>query len=114
MSTTTLDVNIMGQMYTLACPADEQAALKVAVREVDTEMCAIRDMGKVRARERIAVLAALNLAHSLIEARQATSTPPAEPTGMQAALTLGAEDAQALNQLTRQLDEALGAEGKLL
>ncbi|MGA8008661.1 MAG: cell division protein ZapA [Thiomonas sp.] len=111
MSTTTLDVNIMGQIYTLACPADEQAALLAAVHEVDTEMCAIRDMGKVRARERIAVLAALNLAHSLIEARQTRNRAP-EP--QQAAGALDPNDAQALTQLTRQLDEALGAEGKLL
>ena len=110
MSTTTLDVNIMGQIYTLACPADEQAALLAAVREVDTEMCAIRDMGKVRARERIAVLAALNLAHSLIESRNA-----AKPAGNSTQTSLAfEEDAQAVAQLTRQLDEALGAEGKLL
>ena len=110
MSTTTLDVNIMGQIYTLACPADEQAALLAAVREVDTEMCAIRDMGKVRARERIAVLAALNLAHSLIETRNANKTADAST---QASLAFE-QDAQAVAQLTRQLDEALGAEGKLL
>ncbi|MDY0329893.1 MAG: cell division protein ZapA [Thiomonas sp.] len=110
MSMTTLDVNIMGQIYTLACPADEQAALLAAVREVDTEMCAIRDMGKVRARERIAVLAALNLAHSLIEARKASE---AAGEAIQAPLTSG-EDAKVIAQLTRQLDEALGAEGKLL
>ncbi len=110
MSTTTLDVNIMGQIYTLACPADEQAALLAAVREVDTEMCAIRDMGKVRARERIAVLAALNLAHSLIESRNANKAAGASA---QASLAFE-EDARAVAQLTRQLDEALGAEGKLL
>ncbi|WP_449370627.1 cell division protein ZapA [Thiomonas sp.] len=110
---TTLDVNIMGQIYTLACPADEQAALLAAVREVDTEMCAIRDMGKVRARERIAVLAALNLAHSLIEARKTNSTNPAAGASAQASLGFE-EDAQVVAQLTRQLDEVLGAEGKLL
>ena len=114
MSTTTLDVNIMGQIYTLACPAEEQAALRAAVREVDTEMCAIRDMGKVRARERIAVLAALNLAHSLIEARQTASATYPSAGGAQTTLALDQDDAQVLNQLTRQLDEALGAEGKLL
>ena len=110
MSTTTLDVNIMGQIYTLACPADEQTALLAAVREVDTEMCAIRDMGKVRARERIAVLAALNLAHSLIEARNASKAAGAST---QASLAFD-EDVQTVAEITRQLDEALGAEGKLL
>ena len=111
MSTTTLDVNIMGQIYTLACPADEQAALLAAVREVDNEMCAIRDMGKVRARERIAVLAALNLAHSLIEARNAGK---AEAASAQATFAFDPRDAQTVEQLTRQLDDVLGAEGKLL
>ena len=112
MSTTTLDVNIMGQIYTLACPAQEQAALMAAVREVDTEMCAIRDMGKVRARERIAVLAALNLAHSLLESRRAGSDAPA--AGGQTSPALGEADEQTLRQLTQRLDDALGAEGKLI
>jgi len=111
MTTTTLDVNIMGQIYTLACPADEQAALLAAVREVDNEMCAIRDMGKVRARERIAVLAALNLAHSLIEARQALGAPSPQAASDAAQ---DAADAQVLARLSQRLDEALGADGQLL
>ena len=109
MSTTTLDVTIMGQIYTLACPAEEQPSLLAAVREVDGEMCAIRDMGKVRARERIAVLAALNLAHSLLESRRAAGN-----AATAASAAVGAADEQALLQLSRRLDEALGAEGKLL
>lgn len=109
MTTTTLDVTIMGQIYTLACPAEEQPALLAAVREVDGEMCAIRDMGKVRARERIAVLAALNLAHSLIESRRAAGSAVAA-----ASAAAESADAQALQQLTRRLDDVLGAEGKLL
>jgi cell division protein ZapA len=112
MSTTTLDVTIMGQTYTLACPEEEQAALRAAVREVDNEMCAIRDMGKVRARERIAVLAALNLAHNLLESRRAASAASAAAAQPQAALP--AADAQVIDALIRRLDEALGAEGKLL
>lgn len=114
MSTTTLDVTIMGQIYTLACPAEEQTALRAAVREVDNEMCAIRDMGKVRARERIAVLAALNLAHSLIEARQAAQSAGASTAPDPGASSRHETDAQAIEALIRKLDEALGAEGKLL
>ncbi|MBP8271200.1 MAG: cell division protein ZapA [Sphaerotilus sp.] len=64
-----LDVSIMGQRYILACPDGGEAALTAAARQVDREMCAIRDAGRVKARERIAVLAALNLAYSLIEQR---------------------------------------------
>jgi cell division protein ZapA len=64
-----LEVSIMGQGYILACPDGGEAVLTAAVRQVDREMCAIRDAGRVKARERIAVLAALNLAYSLIEQR---------------------------------------------
>ena len=106
MTTTTLDVTIMGQSYTLACPADEQPALLAAVREVDQEMCAIRDMGKVRARERIAVLAALNLAHSLLECQRDGGHSKGSPQ-------LPAADAGAVEQMIQKLDDTLGAEGKL-
>lgn len=106
MTTTTLDVTIMGQSYTLACPAEEQPALLAAVREVDQEMCAIRDMGKVRARERIAVLAALNLAHSLLECQRQSGNAPA-PAANPA-------DVAVLAQLVRRIDEVIGADGKLI
>jgi cell division protein ZapA len=54
-----------GQSYVLGCPEGGETALLEAVDQVDREMSAIRDGGKVRARERIAVLAALNLAYAL-------------------------------------------------
>ena len=60
-----LEVQIMGQSYLLGCPDGGNARLLDAVERVDTAMCKIRDAGKVRARERIAVLAALNLAFDL-------------------------------------------------
>ena len=62
-----LEVQIMGQSYLLGCPEGGEAKLLEAVERVDTAMCKIRDAGKVRARERIAVLAALNLAFDLSE-----------------------------------------------
>jgi len=57
-----LEVQIMGQSYLLGCPDGGEARLLQAVQRVDAAMCKIRDAGKVRARDRIAVLAALNLA----------------------------------------------------
>ena len=60
-----IEVTIMGQSYVLGCPEGGEAALREAVNNVDREMCAIRDAGRVKARERIAVLAALNLAYAL-------------------------------------------------
>ncbi len=60
-----LEVQIMGQSYLLGCPEGGDARLREAVQRVDEAMCKIRDANKVRARDRIAVLAALNLAFDL-------------------------------------------------
>jgi len=60
-----LEVQIMGQSYLLGCPEGGEARLREAVQRVDAAMCKIRDAGKIRARDRIAVLAALNLAFEL-------------------------------------------------
>lgn len=57
-----LEVQIMGQSYLLGCPDGGDASLLDVVNRVDLAMCKIRDSGKVKARDRIAVLAALNLA----------------------------------------------------
>ena len=62
-----VEVTILGQSYLLGCPDGGEKALLEAVAAVDREMSAIRDGGKVKARERIAVLAALNLAFALAE-----------------------------------------------
>jgi cell division protein ZapA len=59
-----IEVTIMGQSYILGCPEGGEQSLLEAVGNVDREMSAIRDAGKVKARERIAVLAALNLAYA--------------------------------------------------
>src|SRR5215831_1286314 len=67
MSMKQVEVTIRGQSYLLACPEGGEALLHAAVAAVDREMSAIRDAGKVKARERIAVLAALNLAYRLAE-----------------------------------------------
>jgi hypothetical protein len=53
-----LEVSILGQVYMLGCPEGGEALLQAAVAAVDREMSSIRDSGKVKARERIAVLSA--------------------------------------------------------
>lgn len=96
-----MEVTIMGQSYLLGCPEGGEAALTAAVGQVDREMSAIRDAGKVKARERIAVLAALNLAYQLAEApREAAAAPAVAMPDMDA--------------LIKRLDEALGHDGQLL
>jgi cell division protein ZapA len=68
-----IEVQIMDQSYLLGCPEGGEAELREAVERVDTAMCKIRDANKVRARDRIAVLASLNLAYDLGQQVAATS-----------------------------------------
>jgi cell division protein ZapA len=62
-----IEVQIMGQGYLLGCPEGGEDRLQMAVQKVDEAMCKIRDAGKTKARDRIAVLAALNLAFDLTD-----------------------------------------------
>jgi len=107
-----LEVQIMGQSYLLGCPEGGDARLLEAVERVDTAMCKIRDAGKVRARDRIAVLAALNLAFDLSEKMESA---PSAPAATAATATENAGDPDLLlTSLLERLDEALGEDGRLL
>ncbi|RVU45215.1 cell division protein ZapA [Rubrivivax rivuli] len=101
-----LEVSILGQVYMLGCPEGGEALLQAAVAAVDREMSSIRDSGKVKARERIAVLAALNLAYQLAE-RQNAPPPAAAPAHAD-------DGADELDALLRRVDAALGDDGQLL
>jgi cell division protein ZapA len=68
-----IEVQIMGQGYVLGCPEGGETRLGQAVGKVDEAMCKIRDAGKIKARDRIAVLAALNLAFDLTDRPAAAS-----------------------------------------
>lgn len=127
-----VEVQIMGQSYLLSCPEGGEASLLDAVERVDTAMCRIRDAGKVKARDRIAVLASLNLAFELsqLERQEAQRAVPAQPPAQtpthaeasafaQAASGLDGEalDAQTqarVEDLIRRLDQALDRDGRLL
>jgi cell division protein ZapA len=64
-----LDVSIMGREYRVACPPDQEKELLEAVVFLDRKMREIREQGKVVGVERIAVMAALNIAHELLVSR---------------------------------------------
>jgi cell division protein ZapA len=64
---TTVEVKILDKEYLVACPAEEQEALIRAARHLDSKMREIRNSGKVFGTERIAVMAALNMTHELLE-----------------------------------------------
>lgn len=64
-----LDVNILDREFRVACPEDERAELQDAVTYLDKKMREIRDAGKIASVERIAIMAALNIAHELLTTR---------------------------------------------
>ena len=111
-----LEVQIMGQSYLLGCPPGGEQRLLEAVEKVDTAMCKIRDAGKVKARDRIAVLAALNLAFDVAD-RSATpainAASFAQSEGTATGMSHLAEDVR-LAQLMVRLDQALADDGRLL
>jgi len=61
-----LQINVMGREFRVACPEDEQKGLLEAVDYLNRKMDEIRDNGKVIGVERIAIMAALNIAHELL------------------------------------------------
>jgi len=61
-----LQVNVMGREFRVACPEDEHKELLEAVDYLNKKMEEIRDNGKVIGIERIAIMAALNIAHELL------------------------------------------------
>ena len=84
----TLDVSLLGRDYKVACKEGEEAELREAVTFLDQRMRDIREGSKSSSVERIAVMAALNLAH---EFQRERSSPPAEraatsPPGERAAI----------------------------
>ena len=61
-----LNATIMGQNYTLTCSKEEEVSLREAVTYLDSKMCAIRDAGKIKGNDRIAVMASLAIAAELL------------------------------------------------
>jgi cell division protein ZapA len=61
-----LQINVMGREFRVACPENEQKELLEAVDYLNKKMSDIRDNGKVIGLERIAIMAALNIAHELL------------------------------------------------
>ncbi len=61
-----LQINVMGREFRVACPENEQKELLEAVDYLNRKMDEILDSGKVIGVERIAIMAALNIAHELL------------------------------------------------
>ena len=71
---TTVTVKILDKEYQVSCPADEVDALTTSARYLDENMRKIRESGKVFGLDRIAVMAALNIANEYINNRQSLAS----------------------------------------
>ncbi|MEZ5594992.1 MAG: cell division protein ZapA [Pseudomonadales bacterium] len=91
---TTMTVQILGKPYQVSCPSDEVDALSASARYLDSKMVGIKNSGKIIGLDRIAVMAALNIANELISA-EATARDSQEAT------------AAHMNNLAHRLDLAL-------
>jgi cell division protein ZapA len=96
-----LDVTIMGQPYRLGCREGEETTLREAVHYLDGKMVALRDSGKVKGTDRIAVMAALSVAAEFLSAKA--------PQGPLSELSI-LEVKQRLEAMHTVLDAALAPE----
>jgi cell division protein ZapA len=98
----TLDVDIMGRSYKVACADEERDALLAAVDYLDNKMTEIKSAGKVGSAERIAVMAALNITHELLSCRNSGAGFDIEALKRK------------MNSMKTTLDEALAPQERLL
>jgi cell division protein ZapA len=91
-----IDVTIMGREFTVSCTDEERQGLMDAVNYLDKKMREIRDSGKVVGIERIAIMAALNLSHEVLNTK----------TGD---IDIG-DYKRRINAMQSQIDEAIAAQ----
>ena len=60
-------INVMGREFRVAAPGGEERQLVASVEFLNKKMREIRDTGKVVGNERIAIMAALNIAHEYLQ-----------------------------------------------
>lgn len=100
----TLDVSIMGQPFKLSCKDGEEVALEQAVAYLHGKMTAIRDAGKIKGNDRIAVMAALAIAAEML-ASKSTQGPFAGQTLI--------EVNQKISEMHKVIDAALSPQENL-
>lgn len=91
----TVTVNILDKDYQVACPSDQEHELVAAAQHLDAAMRDIRATGKVIGLERVAIMAALNMSHEVLAARDGRTAKPFD------------DHQDRLRTVTSQLDEAL-------
>lgn len=95
-----VDIKVLDKDYRIACPREEQNELLASARYLDDRMREIRQSGRVIGTDRIAVLAALNIVHELLQIQRT-------PTGVDN------EVFRRLGRLQERIGEAISAESSL-
>lgn len=95
-----IDVTILDRQYRVACPDDERENLMASVAYLDQKMREIKEGGKVSGTDRIAVMAALNIAHELLSAKTGAGFDIAEYK-------------RKMQSMNSMVDEALATQEKL-
>lgn len=105
---TYLDVKIMGREYRVACAPEEREALLAAVGLVDGKMREIAQRTKNTIAERVAVMAALNIAHEHLSSRQSLAVDTSADTGIAAS-----ETKRRISDMGARIDAVLAAQQAL-
>ena len=100
MTAKSVDVQILGREFTVSCTEEERQGLLDAVNYLDKKMRDIRDSGKVVGAERIAIMAALNLSHEVLNTKAGN-------------VDIG-DYKRRINAMQSQIDEAIAEQNKLL
>jgi cell division protein ZapA len=95
-----VDVQIMGREFTVSCTDEERQGLMDAVSYLDKKMRDIRDSGKVVGVERIAIMAALNLSHEVLNTKSGN-------------LDIG-DYKRRISAMQNQIDDAIAEQSQLL
>jgi len=103
----TLDITILGREYRVACKETERDELLQAVQFLDNRMREIRDAGKIAGAERIAVMAALNIAHELLREKAGA------PASSGAVVFNSASLQRRISAMQTAIDRAMAEQDKL-
>jgi cell division protein ZapA len=96
-----LTIQILGREFRVACPEGEEKQLQASVEYLNRRMKDLRDNGKVTGNERIAIMAALNIAHEYLAQKPAKAA---------ASSVDGADYRRRIAAMQETLDSALAAD----
>jgi cell division protein ZapA len=108
-----LDIKIMGREYKVACKEGERAELLDAVTFLDARMHEIKNGGKITGADRIAVMAALNLANELLRERKSPAPPAPVARAADGGID-GVEVRRRIMAMQAAIDQTMASQEKLL